>query len=355
MGDDCRPSRAQNAPSLPQIALPDGRVPERPNGTVSKTVVGVCLPWVQIPQHGTVVVTGVAGFIGSAVARRLVTEGFSVVGVDNLSSGNRRNIPKDISFVEADASRAKLPQLLPRNAKAILHLAGQSSGEISFDDPVADLEKNTVSTLRLLEYARACGIRRFLYASSMAVYGEVPDAPTCEDSPTTPLSCYGIGKLASESYLRVFADSVSSTSLRMFNVYGPGQDLDNLRQGMISIYLAQAHRARHIEVKGEISRFRDFIYIDDVVEAWFRCLTLPECNELTLNIGSGVRTKVSDVLNIISSMLPAVTIKTTSGTPGDQYGIYSDNSRMRAVLRMEQITPLAVGLEKFWQSILETP
>jgi UDP-glucose 4-epimerase len=264
------------------------------------------------------------------------------------------NIPPDVAFVQADVSAAESVRLLPKRAKAILHLAGQSSGEISFDDPIADLEKNTVSTLRLVEYARASEIRRLLYASSMSVYGATTDAPTDESAPTTPLSCYGVGKLASESYLRMFASAVSSSSLRMFNVYGPGQDLDNLRQGMISIYLAQAHRTGHIKVKGDLRRFRDFIYIDDVVEAWFRCLCLIHPHESVLNIGSGIRTQVSDVLELITALLPEVTIETIDGTPGDQFGIYSDNSRMRAALGMEQLTPLAVGLRTFWQSVRNT-
>ena len=324
------------------------------NPTPSATRHEVTHAMSQPDQQGTIVVTGVAGFIGSAVARRLVAEGFRVVGVDDLSTGKLANIPPDVAFVQADVSAAESVRLLPKRAKAILHLAGQSSGEISFDDPIADLEKNTVSTLRLVEYARASEIRRLLYASSMSVYGATPDAPTDESAPTTPLSCYGVGKLASESYLRMFASAVSSSSLRMFNVYGPGQDLDNLRQGMISIYLAQAHRTGHIKVKGDLRRFRDFIYIDDVVEAWFRCLCLIQPHESVLNIGSGIRTQVSDVLELITALMPEVTIETTAGTPGDQFGIYSDNSRMRAALGMEQLTPLAVGLRTFWQSVRNT-
>ncbi len=298
-----------------------------------------------------VVVTGVAGFIGAAVARRLVAEGFRVAGVDDLSSGRRSQIPTEVDLIEADLALGDSMRRLPTKALAVLHLAGQSSGEISFDDPVGDLEKNTVSTLRLVDYARQVRVARFVYASSMSVYGKVQDAPISEATLTEPLTCYGIGKLASESYLRVFSHHLPSVSLRMFNVYGPGQDLDNLRQGMISIYLAQAHRTQRIIVKGDPERFRDFVYIDDVVEAWFRCTTLDQIPVSIINVGSGVRTTVREVLHEISRLVPGVTVEFTTGTPGDQFGIYSDSTRMRQVLGIRATTPLDEGLRMFSQTI----
>ena len=232
----------------------------------------------------TVVVTGVAGFIGSQVAARMAHEGFSVVGVDDLSSGKVANIPSSIDFVEGDLAVQGTIAKLPKPCAAVLHLAGQSSGEMSFDDPVADLHKNTVSTLNLIQYAISVGAQRFVYASSMSVYGNVPDAPIAEDEHVAPLSCYGVGKLAAENYLAVFKRQLSSVNMRMLNVYGPGQDMGNLRQGMVSIYLAQALANKHIVVKGSLERFRDFVFIDDVVEAWFRAGTFDRVGGNTINI-----------------------------------------------------------------------
>jgi UDP-glucose 4-epimerase len=295
----------------------------------------------------TVVVTGVAGFIGSRVAARMAAEGFTVVGVDDLSSGKQSNVPSSIDFIQGNLADTRTISKLPKSAELVLHLAGQSSGEMSFDDPVVDLEKNTISTLNLIRYGIGANTSKFVYASSMSVYGNVPDAPIGEDEHVAPLSCYGVGKLAAENYLNVFCRQLSSVSLRMFNVYGPGQDMTNLRQGMVSIYLAQALTNKHIVVKGSLERFRDFIYIDDVVEAWFRAATFAGVVGNTINIGTGVRTTVAQVLEAVKANVVGTTVEVTDPTPGDQNGIFADTTRMRALLGMSDFVQLADGVKRF--------
>jgi UDP-glucose 4-epimerase len=293
------------------------------------------------------IITGVGGFIGAHVARRFLAEGHAVTGVDDLSSGKRENVPAGVDFIEADLADASTMTRLPRDARAVLHLAGQSSGEISFDDPVADLEKNTVSTLNLVRFGLEIKLPRLVYASSMSVYGTVPDAPVPETQPPAPLSCYGVSKFAAENYLRVYARQQPFVAMRMFNVYGPGQDLSNLRQGMVSIYLAQALRGGLIEVKGGLDRFRDCIHVNDVVEAWFRATTTDAALGESLNIGTGVRTTVRQLLERICELVPGSRYEIRGGTPGDQSGIYADNSRLRRLLGMDKFTPLADGLSNF--------
>ena len=295
----------------------------------------------------TVVVTGVAGFIGSRVAARMAAEGFTVIGVDDLSSGKQSNVPSSIDFIQGNLADTQTISKLPKAAELVLHLAGQSSGEMSFDDPVADLEMNTISTLNLIKYGIGANISKLVYASSMSVYGNVPDAPIGEDEHVAPLSCYGVGKLAAENYLNVFGKQLSSVSLRMFNVYGPGQDMTNLRQGMVSIYLAQALTNKHIVVKGSLERFRDFIYIDDVVEAWFRAATFAGVVGNTINIGTGVRTTVAQVLEAVKANVVGTTVEVTDPTPGDQNGIFADTTRMRALLGMSDFVQLADGVKRF--------
>jgi len=295
----------------------------------------------------TVVVTGVAGFIGSRVAARMAAEGNTVIGVDDLSSGKQSNVPSSIDFIQGNLADTQTISKLPKAAELVLHLAGQSSGEMSFDDPVADLEKNTISTLNLIRYGIGANTSKFVYASSMSVYGNVPDAPIGEDEHVAPLSCYGVGKLAAENYLNVFCKQLSSVSLRMFNVYGPGQDMTNLRQGMVSIYLAQALTNKHIVVKGSLERFRDFIYIDDVVEMWFRAATFAGVLGNTINIGTGVRTTVAQVLEAVRANVVGTTVEVTDPTPGDQNGIFADTTRMRALLGMSDFVELADGVKRF--------
>jgi len=296
-----------------------------------------------------VLITGVAGFIGSHVARRFIHEGVKVFGVDDLSVGTRDNVPPEVDFLEADLRDPGIFEKIPADCCKILHLAGQSSGEISFDNPVADLEKNVGSTLRLLQFAQQHQVERFVYASSMSVYGKVPDKPIPENHPCEPLSCYGAGKLAAERYLKIFEKRVPWTSLRMFNVYGPGQDLRNLRQGMVSIYLAQALQTGKIEVKGSLDRFRDFIFIEDVVEGWFRASLRDAAVGRPINLGTGIRTSVRELVQGIEGLFPGISVFVQEGTPGDQFGIFADTSLLQKTLGLGKTTTLANGLRRFFE------
>lgn len=294
-----------------------------------------------------ILITGVAGFIGSHVARRFLNEGYQVVGVDDLSSGKIANVPAGVEFIQGDLALTATIASIPRDCRRILHLAGQSSGEISFDDPVADLEKNTISTLNLIRYGIENHVERIVYASSMSVYGAVENAPISENHHCRPLSCYGVGKHAAEGYLRVYLNKLPFVSLRMFNVYGPGQDMNNLRQGMVSIYLAQALANARIEVKGSIERFRDFIYIDDVVEAWLRAATHSSALGQTLNVGTGFRTTVKELLERVCALVPGSSYYVQGATPGDQSGIYADVAELDKNLGLNRFTPLGEGLQVF--------
>ena len=299
-----------------------------------------------------ILVTGVGGFIGSKVADRLDLEGFRVIGVDDFSNGFEENVPKKIDFIEGDLSKKNVIDKLPNDVEAILHLAGQSSGEISFDNPVADLNKNTISTLNLIDYGIKVSSKRFVYASSMAVYGQVDDYPVSEGNILLPLSCYGNSKLSSEKYLEIYKNQMPYISLRMFNVYGPGQDLMNLRQGMVSIFVAQALKNQNIIIKGSLDRYRDFIYIDDVVEAWFKSLISKKALNRNINLGTQVRTSVRDLIEKIIENIPGVTYEVTNPTLGDQFGIYSDNTALKKYLDMVILTDLNTGLKSLidWSS-----
>jgi UDP-glucose 4-epimerase len=294
-----------------------------------------------------ILITGVAGFIGSHVAKRFIDEGFEVFGVDDLSNGYRENIPNGLTFINQDLSLNNTIDNLPIDCSLILHLAGQSSGEISYDDPIADLQKNVISTLNLIKYGIKNKSHKIVYASSMSVYGNVPDEPIKEQYEAKPLSGYGVGKLTSEGYLKVYKDKLPYIALRMFNVYGPGQDLSNLRQGMVSIYLSQAIKSGKIEVKGSLNRYRDFIHINDVVECWFKASTNQTINNLSINVGTGIRTTVEDLLNKICYSIPHSQYYVSESTPGDQNGIYACNKQLKELLGIEKFTDLDQGFSDF--------
>lgn len=295
----------------------------------------------------TLLITGVAGFIGSKIAKKALEKGFQVIGVDDLSSGKKEQIPTGLEFYAYDLSDKNLVNQLPAKVDYILHLAGQSSGEISFDNPISDLEKNTHSTLNLIQFGIKNKVKKILYASSMSVYGAVKDIPISEQQEALPLSCYGVGKRASEQYLSIFGNQLPYINYRMFNVYGPGQDLTNMRQGMVSIFLSQALQSNTILVKGSLDRFRDFIYIDDVVDCWLKGIELEKLKNITVNLGTGERTEVSDLVNQISRHFDQPSLTVEGSTPGDQFGIYADTSLLKESFQIDQLTSLKEGMKSF--------
>lgn len=294
-----------------------------------------------------ILITGVAGFIGSSVANRLISLGYDVIGVDDLSMGKIDNIPNGIIFIKFDLADASNIKQLPKDIDIILHIAGQSSGEISFENPVADLHKNTISLLNLIDFSIKNSVEKMVYASSMSVYGDVPDQPINENYTPKPISCYGVGKLASERYLKIFSSKLNGICLRMFNVYGPGQDMLNMKQGMLSIYISQAVKNRKVLIKGSMNRFRDFVHIDDVVEAWIRVVENENIINKTYNVASGRRTTVNEVMDNISNYFDNLIIEEIDGTPGDQNGIYADISLIKKDLDFSPKIFFEDGLRDF--------
>ena len=295
-------------------------------------------------------VTGGAGFIGSHMSQVLLNKGHQVVVVDNVSTGYESNVPTKALFINRACQDESLyRELEGERFDAILHFAGQSSGEVSFDDPVYDLRTNTESTLRLAQFALSNGCNRFLYASSMSVYGTKPDRPVEEDEVLQPLSFYGVGKIASEQYLRIYeSQGLRHTSFRLFNVYGPGQNLANMRQGMISIYLQYLLQGDRITVKGSLERFRDFIYVDDVVNTFSLAIDDERFHDQVLNLGTGVKT---DLRTLLQRMCECFGIQdyrsvvdVVGGTPGDQFGIFASTSKLKETGATLTRTSLRVGL-----------
>lgn len=298
---------------------------------------------------GKYLVTGAAGFIGAAIVKKLLSQGHKVWTIDNLSTGYRKNIPEGVVFIEgACQDESSVKQLKVLSFDAILHFAGQSSGEISFDDPVYDLRTNTESTLTLIKYGLETGCKRFIYASSMSIYGQVEDKPVSEEHVTKPLSFYGVGKLASENYMRIYqSKGLQPTALRFFNVYGPGQNMRNLRQGMVSIFLAQLLKEDKITVKGPLDRFRDMIFINDIVDFTTGVIEDERTYGGVYNVGTGVRTSIEELLETmmkISGIYKEIVIE--QGTPGDQKGIYADMSLAESELAFKYKYNLDEGLSK---------
>ncbi len=282
-----------------------------------------------------ILITGAAGFIASAIAEAFNKRSYKTITIDNLSTGYKENVPKSTVFIKGDCGDQEvIQQLDDYDVEAIVHFSGQSSGEVSFYNPLADQKSNTTSTILLAKYAKERGIKKFIYASSMSVYGDSTVLPVDEIFTTTPKSFYAVGKLASEHYLRInSSDDFKTVALRLFNVYGPGQNLKNMNQGMLSIYLAQALRNNEIVVKGSLERFRDLVYIQDVVNA----VMLFFDNELDVNydvynVSNSYPVKVIEMIDAIKSSTDKnMNVVEIEGTPGDQFGIYGSNEKLKAL------------------------
>ena len=297
-------------------------------------------------------VTGGAGFIGSIISKKLLSLGHEVTIIDNFSTGKKSNLPYKANFIQGDVSRPEtIKKLNDKKFHAILHISGQSSGEVSFENPIYDLNSNTTSTLLLLDYALKNKCNKFIYASSMSVYGEQDDKEQfSETDKLNPKSFYAVGKLASENYLKIYKQQfgINYTILRYFNVYGPGQDLDNLKQGMISIYLSYFlnNEFKEVLVKRSKDRFRDFCYIEDVVNITIQSIDDKRFNNEVVNVGTGKKTTVHEViLEIEKNLSTNKPIVFKGSTPGDQYGIYANSNKIKDLTK-ESFIDFKLGLKK---------
>jgi UDP-glucose 4-epimerase len=295
-------------------------------------------------------VTGAAGFIGSAVAKRFLSNGHLVITIDNLSTGLMENIPSGCVLIRGNTfDQDIISKIKKYQFDGIFHIAGQSSGIISYEDPVYDLNSNITSTLLLLDYAKKSGCKKFLFSSSMSVYGDENECPVFENSTLKPKSFYAVGKLASEHYLRIYASQfgIKCTALRLNNVYGPGQNLGNLKQGMVSIFLAQALKSRHIHSMGSKNRYRDFVYIDDVVDAFVKAYNGHEDDSFNIyTVATNRKTTVEELVNEIKNQMPFnVTVTYEGSTPGDQFGIYCNYDLIKEKLNWEPKVSLESGIK----------
>ena len=303
-------------------------------------------------------VTGAAGFIGSNIAQVLLDAGHQVTTIDNLSSGFKSNIPKDCLFIRGDISESScLDQLNHEKFDGIIHLAGQSSAEISFNRPTDDLNCNVMSSLRLLEYAKKTGCKRFIYASSCSVYGnQVNNETFSEQDKVNPCSIYAAGKYASEQYLRIYKENydIDYTVLRYFHVYGFGQNLSNLKQGIVSIYVQQFIDDAHKEVvvKGPVERIRDLVYIDDVVNVTIDAIDNQDFYNQIVNVGTGNKTSVQDILKAIKDYLNSnkeIIVK-KEGTIGDQFLVCADTTLLQSIYPYKFLS-FEAGLKKLLDRI----
>jgi len=295
-----------------------------------------------------VLVTGGAGFIGSQTVDRLVLEGHEVVVVDNLSTGKRRNINRAARFYKIDIQNRRLERVF-RNERpsVVMHLAAQMDVRKSVEDPILDAQVNVLGTLNLLQQAVKYGARKVIFSSSGgAIYGEQEVFPASETHVTQPLSPYGLSKFCGEQYLSYYqrVGGIQVVNLRYANVYGPRQDPYG-EAGVVAIFIQKLLNGEQAIINGNGRQTRDFVFVDDVVEA--NLSVMGQQIGGTYNVGTGKETSINDLFRILVEQIGSM-CKELHGPakPGEQARSVIDATKLRHELSWEPRVELPEGLKR---------
>lgn len=295
-----------------------------------------------------VLITGGAGFIGSHLAQRLEGEGHRVRALDNLSTGKRENLAGTrVELVEGDIRDADTVDRCVRGVEAVVHLAAVASVQASIDDPLGTHATNFDGTLHLLDAAQRRGVKRFLYASSAAVYGDTERLPVDEDVALNPLSPYAADKLAGEYYLRHYVRryGLDATAFRFFNIYGPRQDPSSPYSGVISIFVDRLARGERLTLFGDGHQTRDFVYVGDLVAILAAALARRDLAGAVMNVGTGTEQSLLDLIAALETLAQrSIEREHRPARAGDILRSRANVERLRRYFGTVPATPLAEGL-----------
>jgi len=294
----------------------------------------------------TVLVTGGAGFIGSHLVDRLLSLDQKVVVIDNLSTGKLKNLNPAATFHHMDITQPSVTEVFTREQPdVVFHLAAQISVTESTKDPFHDSNVNVFGTLRLLEAARRCGIEKFIYSSTGgALYGEPETDPCTEEHPILPVSPYGMSKYVAELYLDLYHRlyQINFTTLRYGNVYGPRQEADG-EAGVVAIFAQAMLEGRQPQIYGDGDQARDFVFVDDVVEA--NLLAMTKGNGGAFNIGTGEKTSVNQIFESLQSIIKyRWSAERGPARQGEVYKISLDSSKAVSALGWTSQVGMEEGL-----------
>ncbi len=295
-------------------------------------------------------VTGGTGFIGSHVAARLIERGDEVRVLDNLSTGllqNLKEIRDRIDFIEGDLRNSETLERAVQGVECVFHLGALPSVQRSIRFPVEAEAVNAMGTLNVLEAARGADVRRVIYASSSAVYGDTPTLPKQEDQPPNPLSPYAVSKLTGEQYCRIYykLHGLETVGLRYFNVFGPRQDPGSAYAAVIPRFIHALLNGQSPVVYGDGEQTRDFTFVSNAVDANLLASTAEGAPGRVFNVACSARTSLNELLNLLrkrtGTSLEAVY---EAPRPGDVRDSQADVRRAREILGFEPAVDLEQGL-----------
>jgi len=293
-----------------------------------------------------ILLTGVAGFIGSNLAGRLLSEDYRVIGIDNLAYGLRENVPEGVDFHCGDIREKKIFPLF-KDVDTVFHLAAKNCIADCQMDPVETAEINVSGTVNVFEAARRAGVRKIVYAESSAIYEGSSIYPTPERE-EKPESFYAVSKLASMYFAKAYERfyRLKFTGLRYFCVYGPVQDYRRTIPPVMSAFIIKILKGQRPVIYGTGEKRRDFVYVDDVNDFHLICIRDKRTDGRVLNIGSGINYSVREILEMISRMLGVVPDPIyKDDLPGEAQVTLADITQARS-LGWEPKTPLEAGLKR---------
>jgi UDP-glucose 4-epimerase len=300
-----------------------------------------------------ILITGGAGFIGSNLCKSLIYNNkiSKIIVIDNLTSGRNLFHNKKYKFLNIDISNYHELSKIPRiKFDIIFHFAGQSSGPLSHKIFDKDFNTNLVGTVNILKFMKSRRLKKIVFSSSMSIYGNQKKTTVKETDQANPISVYAINKLMAENYIKYFNKfKINFVILRLFSVYGIGQDLNNKNQGMLSIFFSYILKNKNIIVRGSINRFRDFIYIDDLVFIINDIINnYNKYNSNIINVGTGKKTNIKNLIKILINEFGKKNhmYKIQKETKDDQKGIIADNKKLLKLIPNLKFTSLVNGVKK---------
>lgn len=292
-------------------------------------------------------VTGGAGFLGAALANRLVAGGHRVHALDDLSNGDAGRLDPRVEFTQGDVDNVPLLWSLLQNVDCAYHLAARVSVPQSILYPREYARVNVGGTVSLMEAMRDTGVGRVIFTSSGAIYGNQPRQPAREDDLPRPDSPYAVSKWSAEQYIRTIGDlwGLETVALRIFNAYGPGQSLPVSHAPVVPRFLQQALTGGSLIVFGDGMQTRDYIFVDDVIDALVAAATITGLDNAIINVGSGRETSVNELIACMERVLGRrVNVLVNPEKPGGVPRLTADINRAAKLLKFQPKVDLEGGL-----------